>query len=338
MPVEFKDYYAILGVSRDASDEDIKKAFRKLARQYHPDVARDKKTAEDKFKEINEAYEVLSDPAKRKKYDALGTQWQAGTGFAPPPGWKSTRGARDARRGGADEFEFHFGGTGFSDFFEQFFGRGGLDDLLRQAHAQRHMGAESPEAFAEATAAEHRGPDIEGDLLVTLEEAFRGAVRSISLQKTNPRTGDSETHTFRVRIPPGVQDGQTIRVPGKGGEGLGGGPPGDLYLHVRLATHPWFRARGSDLYYDLDLAPWEAVLGTTIEFPTLDGRVTVRIPPGTSSGQQLRVRGRGLSCTGGQRGDLYVVANVVVPDQITAEERHLWEQLRRVSRFNPRSA
>lgn len=336
MPVEFKDYYAILGVPRDASEEDIKKAFRKLARQYHPDVARDKKAAEEKFKEINEAYEVLSDPAKRKKYDTLGAQWQTGAGFEPPPGWESARGARWASPDGTQAFEFHFGGTGFSDFFEQFFGRGGLDDLLRQARAGRGAGVSSREDFAETAAAGRRGQDIEGDLLVTLEEAFHGAVRSLSLQKTDPRTGRTETHTFKVRIPAGVQDGQTIRVPGKGGEGVGGGPPGDLYLHVRLAAHPWFRARGSDLYYDLDLAPWEAVLGATVEIPTLDGQVTVRIPPGTSSGRQLRVRGRGLPRGTGDRGDLYVVVTIEVPDHLSAEERHLWEQLRRASHFNPR--
>ncbi len=336
MPVEFKDYYAILGVPRDASEEDIKKAFRKLARRYHPDVARDKKAAEEKFKEINEAYEVLSDPAKRRKYDTLGAQWVSGEGFEAPPGTGATRWTSPD---GSEQFEFHFGGTGFSDFFEQFFGRGELDELFRRARAGRPVGAEADDAVFDtgATAAGQRGPDIEGDLLVTLEEAFHGAVRSISLQKTDPCTGQTETHTFKVRIPAGVQDGQTIRVPGQGGEGRGGGPPGDLYLRVRLAAHPWFRVRGADLYHDLDLAPWEAALGATVEVPTPDGRVTVRIPPGTSSGRQLRVRGRGLRHAGGERGDLYVVVNIAVPEQLSTEERQLWEQLRRVSRFNPRT-
>lgn len=331
MPVEFKDYYAILGVPRDASEEDIKKAFRRLARQYHPDVARDQKAAEEKFKEINEAYEVLSDPAKRRKYDTLGAQWTAGAGFEPPPG-----AARWTSPDGTESFEFHFGGTGFSDFFEQFFGRGGLDELFRQARAGRAAGTEA-EAAALGSAAGSRGADIEGDLLVTLEEAFHGAVRSLSLQKTDPRTGHTETHTFKVRIPAGVQDGQTIRVPGKGGAGRGGGPPGDLYLRVRLAAHPWFRVRGADLYHDLDLAPWEAALGAAVEVPTPEGRVTVRIPPGTSSGRQLRVRGRGLPRGGGERGDLYVVVNIEVPEPRSAEERQLWEQLRRVARFHPRT-
>ncbi len=329
MPVEFKDYYAILGVPRDATEEQIKQAFRRLARQYHPDVAKDKKLAEEKFKEINEAYEVLGDPVKRRRYDQLGANWKAGMGFEPPPGWES-RAGRWTSPDGTETFEFRFGGTGFSDFFEQFFGGGatGFEELFRQVRGRR-AGAEP---FAT------RGEDIEGDILVTLEEALHGSVRSLTLEKVNPRTGQTETHTFKVRIPAGVQDGQRIRVPAQGGEGLGGGPPGDLYLRVRLAAHPDFRVRGADLYYDLDLAPWEAVLGCTVEVPTLDGRVAVRIPPGTRGGQRLRVRGRGLPHGPGQdRGDLYVVVNIVVPTQVTEEERALWEKLRRLSRFDPRS-
>jgi curved DNA-binding protein len=332
MPVEFKDYYAILGVSRDASDEDIKKAFRRLARQYHPDVAKDKKAAEEKFKEINEAYEVLSDPAKRKKYDTLGANWNRATGFEPPPDWQQAHGAHWSSPDGSQHFEFHFGGTGFSDFFEQFFGGGrggGFEEIFRQAGGAGDFGKGAAHA--------QRGQDIEGDLLVTLEEALRGSVRSISLQKHNPRTGQAETHTFKVRIPPGVRDGQIIRVPGQGGEGSRAGLAGDLYLHVRLAAHPHFRPRGADLYHDLDLAPWEAVLGCTVEVPTLDGRVTVRIPPGTNNGQQLRVRGRGLPRgREGERGDLFVVVNIELPERLTPEERAAWQQLARVSKFNPR--
>ncbi len=330
MPVEFKDYYAILGVPRDASDEEIKKAFRKLARQYHPDVARDKKLAEEKFKEINEAYEVLGDPDKRRKYDALGAQWRSGAGFEPPPGPGAGAGAE-----GPPPFEFHFGGTGFSDFFEQFFGSasgrfGGLEDLLRQARASGGPGEPS-------AAWGRRGPDIEGDILVTLDEVLRGSVRTISLQRVDPRTGQTGVHRFKVRIPPGVQEGQTIRVPGQGGEGVGGAPPGDLYLRVRLAAHPDFRPRGADLYHDLPVTPWEAVLGATVSVPTPDGPVSVRIPPGTSNGQQLRLRGRGLPRgSRGERGDLYVVINVELPAELNAEERAAWERLARVSRFNPR--
>ena len=327
MPVEFKDYYATLGVACDASDEDIKKAFRKLARQYHPDVAKDKKAAEEKFKEINEAYEVLGDPQRRKKYDQLGARWKEGADFEPPPGWQGRAGRSP---GGAQTYEFHFGGTGFSDFFERFFGRGG-----RFGFPVAEDGFDA-EQFRQPPGPA-RGSDIEGDILVTLDEVMNGSVRAISLQRANTSTGQTETHNFKVRIPAGVQEGQTIRVPGKGEEGASGAGPGDLYLRVRLAAHPEFRARGADLYYDLDLAPWEAVLATTVSVPTLDGLVNVRIPSGTNNGQQLRVRGRGLpKGLQGGRGDLYVVVNVQLPHQLNDEERTLWEKLSRVSRFNPR--
>src|SRR5882762_1948793 len=212
MPVEFKDYYAVLGIPRDAGADDIKKAFRKLARQYHPDVAKDKKTAEAKFKEINEAYEVLSDPEKRKKYDELGANWKQGAGFEPPPGWEARAGRRSA---GADSHEFHFGGTGFSDFFEQFFG-GGRGSRFGFDFGENGFGGGEEFSRARGPA---RGSDIEGDILVTLDEAMHGSVRNISLQRTNPLTGKTETTTFKVRIPAGVHEGQVIRVPGKGGEG-----------------------------------------------------------------------------------------------------------------------
>jgi curved DNA-binding protein len=323
MPVEYKDYYTVLGVPRDASAEDIKKAFRKLARQYHPDKAQDKKAGEEKFKRINEAYEVLGDPANRKKYDQLGARWKEGEGFQPPPGWQ--RGSRP----GADSsrsYEFHFGGsTGFSDFFEQFFGRGGEFGFQH-----------GDEGFAQARGPA-RGNDIEGDLLVTLDEVIKGSSRTISLQRTDPRTGQAKMETIRVRIPPGVYEGQSIRVRGKGDEGSDGAESGDLFLRVRLAAHPDFRTRGADLYYDLDLAPWEAVLGSTVTVPTLRGHVKMRIPSGTNNGQKLRVRGQGLSKgQTDERGDLYVIVNIQLPEHLSDEERALWEQLGRTSRFNPR--
>jgi curved DNA-binding protein len=323
MPVEFKDYYATLGVPRTAGEQDIKKAFRKLAREFHPDVAKDKKRAEEKFKEINEAYEVLSDPDKRKKYDQFGANWKDGGRGQPPPGWQ---GGAEGEQGQ----EFHFSGTGFSDFFEQLFGRSG-----RGGFGFGGRGFEAGEGGQPGGPA--RGHDIEGDIMVGLDEVMRGSVRSISLQRADPRTGQAETHTFKVRIPVGVQEGQTIRVPGKGGDGAGGGTAGDLFLHVRYGAHPDFRARGPDLYYDLDLAPWEAVLGTTVSVPTLDEPVKVRIPAGTNNGRQLRVRGRGLPRgRDGERGDLYVIVEVQLPPQPNDEERELWEKLSRVSRFNPR--
>jgi curved DNA-binding protein len=337
MSLEFKDYYAILGVPRDANDEAIKKAFRKLARQYHPDVAKDKKAAEEKFKEINEAYEVLSDPVKRKKYDALGANWNRSGGFEPPPGWTHPQGQPWSSAEGSQSYEFHFGGTGFSDFFEQFFGGGRsrrFEEIFRQTGGWPSGGPSRAEGGAGFG---WRGQDVESDLLVTLEEVLHGSLRTISLQRVNARTGQAETHTFKVRIPPGVQEGQTIRVPGKGGEGSHEGLAGDLFLNVRLAAHPHFRPRGADLYYDLELSPWECVLGCTAEVPTLDGKVAVRIPPGTNNGQQLRVRGHGLPRgRNGERGDLYVVVNVELPQSLTSEERAAWEQLARVSKFNPR--
>jgi curved DNA-binding protein len=323
MPVEFKDYYKVLGVARDASADDIRKSFRKLAREYHPDVAKDKKQAEEKFKEINEAYEVLSDPAKRQKYDTLGANWNRPQ---PPPGWQGS-GARGGRAPNAEEFEFHFGGTGFSDFFEQFFGGRGEFTGFQDASGKRPRGA---------TAGPARGADIEGDILATLDEAMQGSIRTISFQRRNRLTGQVTAENFRVRVPVGVQEGQLIRVPGKGEEGVNGGAPGDLYLRVRFAQHPDFRVRGSDLYYELDLAPWEAVLGATVSIPALGGAVSVRVPTGASVGQQLRVRGKGLPKGGGERGDLYAVIGLQIPAEVSESERALWQQLADKSTFNPR--
>ena len=328
MAVEFKDYYKVLGVGREATQDDIRKAFRKLAREYHPDVAKDKKQAEEKFKEINEAYEVLGDPAKRKKYDTLGANWNQPE---PPPGFGRAGGFRGAGAGG-QEYEFQFGGTGFSDFFEQFFGgrgeRGfGFQDFDFQGQ---------PGAGAGGQARAMRGRDIEGDILVTLNEAMAGSIRTISLQRMNRQTGQVAGESFRVRIPVGVSEGQIIRVAGKGEQGINGGAAGDLYLRVRLAQHPDFRVRGSDLHYDLELAPWEAVLGTTVSIPALEGPVTVRVPPRTVKGQQLRVRGKGLPASGGTRGDLYATISVQVPTEVSAEDEKVWEQLAGGSSFNPR--
>lgn len=321
MSVEFKDYYATLGVPRDASDADIKKAFRKLARNYHPDVAKDKKAAAEKFKEINEANEVLSDPEKRKKYDRLGANWQY-EGGGPEAGHPG--GAR-----GGYEQEFHFGGTGFSDFFEQFFSGG----------SRYGFPGEGPGPAPSGGGRARRGGDIEGDILVTLEEAMHGTVRPVSLQTVNRQTGRAETHEFQVRIPPGATDGRRIRVPGQGEPGRGGAPAGDLYLRVRHAAHPDFHSRGEDLYHDIDVAPWEAVLGAEIMVPALDGSVKMRLPAGTGTGQQLRLRGRGLpKGKTGERGDLYVVVTVQIPATVTDDERALWEKLRSTSTFNPRSA
>ena len=337
MGVGYKDYYKILGVERTASAEDIRTAFRKLARQYHPDVAKNKKEAESKFKEINEANEVLSDVEKRKKYDALGANWKQGAEFRPPSGWESFgEGGGRARPAGGGGFEF--GGTGFSDFFEQIFGRRGNGDVNARAGGRAQ-----------------RGEDLEADIMVPLEEAFRGAVRSISLRRTAACTdcggrgenrgracatcgGQGEvlkTETHQVKIPAGVTEGNRLRVGGKGEAGSGGGPAGDLLLTVRLAGHPDFRFEGENLFYDLDVAPWEAVLGANVGVPTLEGSVNIKIPPGTQNGAKLRVRGRGLGKEGG-RGDLFVLTRVQLPSEVTEAERKLWTELAQTSRFKPR--
>ncbi|HEU5395966.1 MAG TPA: J domain-containing protein [Verrucomicrobiae bacterium] len=318
MPVQYKDYYEILGVTRNASDADIKKSFRKLAREYHPDVAKDKKRAEEKFKEINEAYEVLGDPEKRKRYDELGANWKSGAEFRPPPGWEGFAGGqghRGAAGQGTEGFEFHFGGTGFSDFFEQLFGSRGA----------RRGGFTGFRNFEEQDLAE-RGRDVEGDIMVTLEEAARGSVRTVTVRH------DSRSESHQVRIPAGVTEGQRLRLAGRGEHGSGGGAAGDLYLRVRLARHPDFDVDGHNLVFEAELAPWEAALGAEISVPTLSGQVNIKIPAGTQSGQKLRVRGRGL----GSHGDLLVVTKIVVPGKISDSERKLWEQLRQTSTFHPR--
>lgn len=326
MGVEFRDYYKSLGVSKTATDEEIKKAFRKLARKYHPDVAQDKKAAEEKFKEINEAYEVLSDPEKRKKYDTLGANWKQGA--APPPGWEQQSGRfRGKSPEGAYE-EFHFGGTGFSDFFEQFFGgHEGFRD---------YTGFGTRGGFRQQAAGPMRGSDVESDILVTLHEALNGSVRQISLRRAEGQNGSGPVETFRVRIPAGATEGRLIRIPGKGGEGVNGGQAGDLFLRVRLARHPDFRVKGADLYYDLNLAPWEAVLGATVTIPTLEGNVSLKIAAQAQPGQQLRVRSRGLPTDTGNRGDLYAVISIAVPESVSDDERKLWQELATKSNFNPR--
>lgn len=321
MGISFKDYYEILGVSRTASADDIRKAYRSLARKYHPDVAKDKKSAEERFKEINEAYEVLGDSEKRKKYDALGANWKQGAEFRPPPGWEQQFGRRGSPAGG---FEFHFGGTGFSDFFESLFGQMGRGGFRRQSG----FGAEDFEEELHA----QRGRDVEGEIMVTLREVMNGSTRAISVR----RGENGKSETYQVRIPPGVREGQRLRLGSKGERGVGGGPAGDLYLRVRIAPHPDYSVEQGDLYYELDLAPWEAVLGTNVSVPLLDGRVNMRIPPGTTSGQKFRLRGKGLPRQGGGEGDLYVVTKIEVPDQITERERALWERLQQESRFRPR--
>ena len=320
MPVDFKDYYKVLGVDKKAGSAEIKKAFRKLARKHHPDVAQDKTKANSLFSDINEANEVLSDPDKRRRYDELGDNWnnperqapQQEGGFAGKPG---------------DNSSFHYDGTGFSDFFEQFLGGRGHSSAgfspFNRAGQQGMGGTNTPQ----------RGQDIESEILVTLNEALHGSTRKLRLQR-NDRQPEQ---TLQVKIPPGVREGQLVRLSGKGQEGFGGGDSGNLYLRVVLAKHPDFRVRGADLYYDLQLSPWEAVLGTTVHLATLDKAVTLKIPPGTLAERQFRLRGKGLPSGAGTRGDLYATVSIHVPTELSPEEKTLWQSLAAASTFNPRT-
>ncbi len=317
MAVKFRDYYEVLGVERGASGEEIKKAFRKLARKFHPDVAKGDPQSEQRFKEINEAYEVLGDVEKRRKYDALGENWQHGSEF-PRGGGFSGFTSEDGM-----PFEYHFGGsTGFSDFFEEIFGsRAGRADPFGGFSPFGRGGGAGPKAGRPA-----KGRDVETDLLVTLEEVVHGAERHLRVQKG----AGASPATVRVRIPKGVQEGQLIRCAGLGQPGPPGGEPGDLFLRVRLERHPLFRPEGANLYYDLEVAPWECVLGSSAVIDTMHGRIKVTIPPGVQNGEILRVRGRGLpKGSEGEMGDLYVLLNIVVPTSVDAEERELWEKLAR---------
>ena len=322
VPVEFKDYYDVLGVARNASSGAIKKAFRKLAREHHPDVAKDKKGAEEEFKALNEANEVLSDPEKRRKYDELGANWKH-------PERQATQPQGGFGGGPEDGSEFHFDGTGFSDFFEQFFG--GRNRTGGGAGQKRENGSGGA-AFAQ------RGQDIEADILVTLDEVLHGATRTIQFQRTDPRTGQSSTQILRVKIPVGVREGQRIRLTGNGHEGISGGDPGHLYLRVTFAKHPDFRVRDANLFHDLDLSPWEAALGTTVRIPTLDGMVSLKIPPGTAAEREFRLRGKGLPAGDGTRADLHAVVHIQIPPELTPDEKVLWEQLAAGSTFNPRNS
>lgn len=317
--MKFRDYYETLGVSRDASQDDIRKAFRKLARKHHPDVAEDKSTAEEKFKELNEAYEVLGDPEKRSRYDQLGANWnQAGPSGGPDPsGWQQAAPSGD---GGGWQ---HFEGTGFSDFFENYFGSragGGQSGYFHQGG--RRAADTSP----------RRGRDIESEILVSLYEAMHGAERMLAIQ-----TPDGERQEVTIRIPKGVTDGKLIRAAGLGNPGLNGGEPGDLFLRVRLERHPDYRVSGHDLYYDLRITPWESILGATVPVRTPHGESKIRIPTGTENGTEFRLSGKGLpKGKAGGDGDLFAVINIVPPTTATDEEREHWQAIADLSKFNPR--
>jgi curved DNA-binding protein len=319
MSVEFQDYYETLGVGRDASEDEIKRAYRKLARKYHPDVNKDKE-AEEKFKQINEAHEVLKDPEKRKLYDQLGSEWQAGQDFKPPPGWENVH--FDFRPGpGAEAFDF---GGGFSDFFEMLFGGS--------------MGG-GGRARARQSSWVMRGQDHEAEIEIDLDSAYHGTTRTLTLQGHEVDQQGQVRPTvqnIQVKIPPGVTDGTRIRLTGKGGEGMGGGPPGDLYLKVHIEPHPRFTLEGHNLQIEVPIAPWEAALGAPVQVVTMDGTVNLKIPSGSQSGQKLRLRGKGFPKKGGARGDLIARLKIVVPKDLTAKEKELFAEMAEVSSFKPR--
>ena len=306
--MEFKDYYGVMGVARDATQDEIKRAYRKLARKFHPDVSKEPE-AEERFKELGEAYEVLRDPEKRAAYDQLGANWKAGQEFRPPPDWDAG-------------FEFSGGyrdGGAFSDFFESLFGRAGA----------RQAGGSGFSA---------RGEDHHARILIDLDDALHGATRTITLHA--PQI-DGQGHvrtrerTLNVRIPRGIRQGQHIRLAGQGTPGFGGGVAGDLYLDVEFKPHRLYRVDGRDLYLDLPLAPWEAALGARVKAPTPDGIVDLTIPAGSTAGRKLRLKGRGIP--GKPPGDLYVVLQIALPPAQSETARELYRTMEQEMAFNPRT-
>ena len=308
--MEFKDYYAVLGVERGATAEDVKRAYRRLARKYHPDVSKES-DAKQRFQELGEAYEVLKDPEKRAAYDNVGRGFNAGDDFSPPPGWQGGVHFRE----GAD--------IDASDFFDALFGAG---------RGGRSAGA----GFRSSRRA--RGGDEHARVQVTVEEAVAGSERNLRLAE---RVFDQQGHLversrdLRVRIPPGVSGGQNVRVPGQGGAGIGDGERGDLYLEVEIATHPVYRVEGNDLYLNLPVAPWEAALGATVQVPTPRGRVELKVPAGSQSGRRLRLRERGLGAR--HRGDLHAVVQIVTPPADTDAARSFYQRMAEELAFDPRA-
>jgi len=311
--MQYKDYYKIMGLERDATQDEIKRAYRKLARKYHPDVSKEP-DAETRFKEVGEAYEVLKDPEKRAAYDNLGSGWRAGEEFRPPPNWDAG-------------FEFSGGGFtaadmgGFSDFFSELFG-----------------GPGAPGQHGHRAHFDTRGQDHHAKVEIDLEDAFRGATRSISLQTPEVDEGGHlrlKQHTLNIRIPKGIREGQQIRLAGQGSPGLGKGAKGDLYLEVHFRQHPLYRVEDRDLHLQLPVAPWEAALGATVQAPTPAGKVDLKIPPESNSGKKLRLKGRGIP--GNPAGDLYVTLSIVVPSAKTEQAKQLYRDMADRLAFNPRA-
>jgi len=323
--MEFQDYYKILGISKDASQKEIQRAYRKLARKYHPDVNKEK-TAEKKFMQINEANEVLKDPEKRKLYDTYGKDWQqAGS---QPPHWDRQGFSHGTGQEGFSQ-TFHFGGNGasrdtegFSDFFESFFGGGAAN-----RHTRSSYGFDMP------------GRSTEAEISVSLADVCHGATKAISFQ-TYEADGIGQmrpvTKTLNVKIPKGITNGTVMRLAGQGDKGVGRGASGDLLLQVNIAPDPRFQVDGHNLHTIVPISPWEAALGGRVNVQTVDGVVTLSIPKGSQNGNKLRIRGKGIPKRNGGAGDIIVQLEIIMPDQLTNEEEKLLRELSTKSKFNPR--
>ena len=321
--MDYKDYYQVLGVAKNASEKEIKQAFRKLARKHHPDVNPGDRGAEQKFKEINEAHEVLSDPEKRRKYDQLGANWKQ---------YEHARGPSPSGFGGYRvDFEGP-GGGGFSDFFKTFFGGGiDLEDLFGQAAGAGYRGGRRERSARGFGAAPEASRDVSAVVEVSLEEAHRGTTRRLSLE------GSPSANSFEVRIPAGVREGSKVRVSGKGEKALSG-EAGDLYLEVKIKPHPLYRREGDDIYVDVPVTFAEAALGAEIEVPTLSGRARIRVPAGSQTGRLMRLKGKGMPrLKAGEPGDLFARLVVVVPKELQPRELELVKELQTLRSDNPRA-
>ena len=358
--VKFQDYYQTLGVKRDASAQDIQKAFRKLARKYHPDLNKDPK-AEAKFKQINEANEVLSDPEKRKRYDMLGANYKNGQAFQPPPDWENIFAGFSGATGFGRSQSFSFnervntsGATqgGFSDFFNILFGQGDLFNqggVFNQAYnptsSSLHKGDCNSGCCTNSQSQSYSGDgsSIRASVTIPIEDAHRGVLRNVTLSLKN-ELGQVEKKTYQVKIPAGVTDKSAIRLKGQGNKGVIGGRDGDLLLTIKIASHPIFKLEGKDVHTVMKISPWEAVFGAKIKVPTLDGEVSLTIPSGAQSGQKLRLRGRGFTKLNSDKntennehkGDQIVTLQIVIPQQLSEKEKQLFQELQTISTFDPR--
>ncbi len=328
--MEYKDYYQLMGVERTATQDEIKRAYRKLARKYHPDVSKES-DAEIRFKEVGEAYEVLKDPEKRAAYDQLGANWKAGQDFNAPPDWDAGFEFGGGGFTGRGDSQYREAGSGaFSDFFESLFGQG-----FQQAGSRSHGGRQQS-GFHSA------GSDHHAKILIDLEDAMNGATRSISLRVPGVDAGghvSTKERVLKVNIPKGVKQGQHIRLSGQGNPGMGQGQAGDLYIEIEFNPHSIYRVEGRDVYLNLPIAPWEAALGASIKAPTPGGAVDLKIKPGSANGSKMRLKGRGIpaSSSSNSAGDLYVILQITTPPANTDKEKEAYEKMKQSFNFNPRA-